>query len=121
MAFVEHINLGVIDLRERGRFLRFFSLKESLDLKKKNRSDRFLSFSGETLGDTGKMLLHFLVDLGETNKIDHGTLQRIFTRFRETPKNVKLRLDSKFFRGESLPTGFRSFPAKRLEIRGRSP
>ena len=25
-------------------------------------------------------------DLGETNKIDHGTLQRIFTRFREKPE-----------------------------------
>ena len=29
------------------------------------------------------MLTVFLVGLGDTNRIDHGTLQRIFTRFRE--------------------------------------
>ena len=35
----------------------------------KNRSDKFSNFSDETVGDTGKEFLDFLVDLSEMNNV----------------------------------------------------
>ena len=46
--------------------------------------------------------MDFILDLGETDKID---LFNLSSRVSEKgPKNVKWRPDSKFFRGEPLPT-----------------
>ena len=53
--------------------------------------------------------MDFLVDLGETNKIDHGTLQRIFTRFREKPKKHKTATEFLVFPERAIADRFSNF------------
>ena len=53
--------------RETTSRYRFFFRGSHWNLDNKNRSDRFSNFSGETVGDTGKELKDFPVDLSEMN------------------------------------------------------
>ena len=53
--------------------------------------------------------MDFLVDFSKTNKVDHGTLQRIFTRSREKPKKHKIATEFQVFSGRAIADRFSNF------------
>ena len=67
------------------------------------------------------MLMDFFVDLGKTNKIDHETLQLIFTRFREKPEKHETASRFHVFPGRAIADRFSDFSGETVGDTGKKP